>query len=249
MFQKVVTGILVPGFLIFLSLFVSDVSAAKSPVIAIIIDDLGTNWLQAKRVLKLPPKIATSILPFTPHSLRIAGEALLQNRPILLHAPMEANEGNHLLGAGALSSTMNCWDLLKQLRQDIVSIPGVEGVNNHMGSLMTQDKMSMRWVMGMLWWQGLYFVDSRTSAESVAEDVARSMGVSSTRRDVFLDNLVSEDAINEQFDRLIALARKNGKAVAIGHPHPETLQVLENRLPELEQQGVELFSISELVHR
>jgi len=101
--------------------------------------------------------------------------------------------------------------------------------------------------MGLLKWQGLYFIDSRTSDQSVAQQVAQSMGIENTRRNVFLDDDIDSVAINKQFDRLEQLATKNGSAVAIGHPHDETLRVLKNRLLGLEQSGYELVSIRDLV--
>ncbi|PIP81144.1 MAG: hypothetical protein COW84_01460 [Gammaproteobacteria bacterium CG22_combo_CG10-13_8_21_14_all_40_8] len=217
------------------------------PKIAIIIDDLGTNWKNANKVLSLPWQVSASILPFTQYANKIALISKEQNRAILLHAPMEAEKNNQLLGPGALFLSMNPWHLLKQLRQDILDIPGVEGVNNHMGSKMTQELGTMRWVMGLLKWQGLYFIDSRTSDQSVAQQVAQSMGIENTRRNVFLDDDIDSVAINKQFDRLEQLATKNGSAVAIGHPHDETLRVLKNRLLGLEQSGYELVSIRDLV--
>lgn len=225
-------------------------SHEQAPVqIAIIIDDLGTNWLHAKRVLKLPQAVATSILPFTPYAKKIARLSKSVGHPVLIHIPMEADEKNELLGPGALTEVMGFWSLLKQLRQDIVSIPGAEGINNHMGSKLTRQTQEMRWVMAMLRWQDLYFVDSRTTTKTVAATVAKTMGVSNTSRDVFLDHAIDEKDINKQFDRLIALAKRRGYALAIGHPHNETLNVLEKRLPQLKQLGIQLVPVSQLLDR
>ncbi|HFB66367.1 MAG TPA: divergent polysaccharide deacetylase family protein [Aeromonadales bacterium] len=225
-------------------------SNEQTPVqIAIIIDDLGTNWLQAKRVLKLPRAVATSILPFTPHAKKIARFSKSAGHPVLIHIPMEADEKNELLGPGALTEAMGFWALIKQLRRNIVDIPGAEGINNHMGSKLTRDSREMRWVMAMLRWQDLYFVDSRTTTETVAASVATSMGVANTSRDVFLDHAIDEKDINKQFDRLIALAQKQGFALAIGHPHKETLNVLEKRLPQLKSRGIQLVPVSQLLNR
>ncbi len=223
-------------------------NAEQRPKVAIIIDDLGSNWKLAQEVLSLSEAVSTSILPFMPYSTRIAKKAQQQKRSILLHAPMEAEHNNHLLGSGSLTSRMNPWEIILQLRKDIVSIPGVEGVNNHMGSLLTQNYSSMLWVMMLLKWQGLYFVDSRTTELSVAEKVATNLGLKHTRRNVFLDNILTEDAINFEFDRLEKLAKINGSAVAIAHPHPTTLLVLKKRIPLLKKKGIQLVSIGSLIN-
>ncbi len=220
---------------------------AASPEIAIIIDDLGTNWPLAEKVLELPKEITASILPFTPHAKRIAKKAALQGRAIMLHVPMEADERNDLLGPGALRSTMGGWQLVTQLRKDIVSLPAVEGINNHMGSRLTRETGTMRWVMGLLKWQGLYFIDSRTTPETVAQKVASSMGVATSRRDIFLDHDISEKAIDRQFQKLIAVAQKTGYAIAIGHPHSETIKVLKKRLPQLKSAGIKLVSPTRII--
>jgi len=219
----------------------------KEYKIAIIIDDLGTNLTKGNRVLALPKEVATSILPFTQYAKKIAVKAKQEGHPVLIHIPMEAEAHNELLGPGALTEKMGFWKFLTQLRKDIVDIPEAQGVNNHMGSKLTQESQPMFWLMALLKWQNLYFIDSRTTAKTVAEKTAVSLGVKTTRRNVFLDHSINEMDINKQFDRLIALAKKQGEAVAIGHPHTETLSVLEKRLPLLFKQGVVLVPISEII--
>lgn len=234
-------------FAIFAALMFGSPMRANQPEIAIIIDDLGTNWPRAEKVLELPKEITASILPFTPHAKKIAKRAAEQGRSIMLHVPMEAHEHNELLGPGALRSSMAGWQLLTQLRKDIVSLPNVEGVNNHMGSRLTQETANMRWVMALLKWQGLYFIDSRTTVETVAQQVAGSMGVATSGRDIFLDHDISEKAIDKQFERLLAFARKNGSAIAIGHPHPETIRVLQKRIPQLAAEGIRLVTTATII--
>ena len=220
---------------------------AATPVIAIIIDDLGTNWKQAEKVLSLPKEVTTSILPFTPHAKKIAERASEQGRSIMLHVPMEADEKNELLGPGALRSSMNGWQLIEQLRADIVSLPKIVGINNHMGSQLTREESTMKWVMLMLRWQGLYFIDSRTTSESVAQTVANSMGVLSSSRDVFLDHEINVAAIDKQFQRAIKIAKKTGYAIIIGHPHDETIAVLRKRIPLLKAAGIKLVSPEKII--
>lgn len=219
----------------------------KNIKIAIIIDDIGTNLAHGNRVLKLPNKVALSILPFTRYAKTFAQKASQSGHPVLVHIPMEAESNNELLGPGALRENMEFWAFIKQLRKDLVSLPQAEGVNNHMGSKLTKESTQMQWLMALLKWQNLYFIDSRTTKETVAEKAAHQFGVKATSRDVFLDDNQNQAAINYQFDRLLSIAKKQGSAVAIGHPHDETLKVLEQRLPELKSKGVELVSIRELI--
>ncbi len=221
--------------------------SAAPPQIAIIIDDLGTNWTQAKKVLELPTEVTASILPFTPHAKTIAKRASSQGRAVMLHVPMEADEKNELLGPGALRASMTGWQLVTQLRKDIVSMPTIVGINNHMGSHLTRKEDTMKWVMGLLKWQGLYFIDSRTTSESVALSVASSMGVLSSSRDVFLDHIISTAEIDKEFLRAVAIAEKTGFAIIIGHPHDETIEILNKRIPLLKAAGIKLVSPAEII--
>ena len=130
----------------------------------------------------------------------------------------------------------------------IDAVPEAVGINNHMGSLLTSDTERMTWLMEIIEAQtDLYFVDSRTSANSVALHQARNSGVPSLSRDIFLDNEADENAIERQFDALIRVAKRKGQAIAIGHPNKETIAVLERRLPELAKLGVELVPVSQLL--
>ena len=132
------------------------------------------------------------------------------------------------------------------LRSDLSAIPHVAGVNNHMGSLLTQDPDAMRRLMASLRERGLYFVDSRTTKETVAELMAGENGVATARRHVFLDLDPSREGVRGQFQRLLTLARQQGTALAIGHPHRATLAVLAQELPRLEQMEIDLVSASQL---
>jgi len=161
---------------------------------------------------------------------------------------MEADDNNELLGPGALRSAMNGWELLRQLRKDIVSLPSISGVNNHMGSELTREKGTMKWVMALLKWQGLYFIDSRTTPDTVALSVANSMGVSSGSRDVFLDHIIEKAAIEQQFQRAKAIAHKTGFAIIIGHPYDETIAVLQQQIPLLQADGIKLVSPQQIIN-
>jgi uncharacterized protein len=213
--------------------------------IALIIDDLGNQEVYGKAALALPGAVTYAFLPQTPFAPALAEAAHRLNREVMLHQPMESDMGNPL-GAGALTQGMSQADFVQTLRKNLASVPYVAGVNNHMGSLLTRDPTAMRWLMNSLREAGLFFIDSRTTDATVAESVAKAQFVESGRRHVFLDNDQQAAAVKAQLDSLIAIARKQGSAIGIGHPYPETLAVLAQEIPKLEQAGIELVPVSSL---
>lgn len=224
---------------------ISPVTEPAAPAIAIIIDDLGNQWRHSKRTLDLPGEITLAILPFSPFGTRLAALAEHQGREVILHAPMEPLA--HPAWRDGLRRDMSEAELRHALLQMLEALPTVRGVNNHMGSALTQERVAMGWVMEELAPRDLYFIDSRTSPSSQALASARDRTIPSARRDVFLDNVRSPAAIRRQFDLLIRLAHQRGRAIAIGHPYPETLAFLEDMLPQLEQFGVRLVPASHLL--
>jgi len=164
----------------------------------------------------------------------------------MLHLPMQAIERR--VDAGALTRQQSREEFLATLRDDLQRIPYIRGVNNHMGSLLTQIPERMQWVMEELArHKDLFFIDSRTTPRTVAYHQAVNQGLPSLRRNVFLDNNTDITAINRQFIKLLAIARRQGTAVAIGHPYPETLTYLENMLPALPLLGIQLLPASQLI--
>jgi len=233
---------------LFLAIWVK-IAGATSPAISLIIDDLGYLRAAGLRVVALPGAVTCSILPHTPYAVMLARAAQLAGKEVMLHIPMEARD-NAALGPGALRQAMSRAEFTRVLRSDLALIPNLVGVNNHMGSWLTQQPVAMSWLMEELKRHpGIFFLDSRTTAATVAQDTAQAMGVATTRRDLFLDNRQDGAAIRVQLMKLIDLARVQGTAVAIGHPHPTTLQVLEEFLPRLSGLGVRLRPISETVAR
>lgn len=201
------------------------------PVIAIIIDDVGYNRRGMEETLALPLPVVLAILPQTPYAKKAAHKAYLQQRVTILHAPME-NERALKLGPGGLYAAMDELEFKQTLRADLDSVPHVRGANNHMGSLLTTQLDHMTWVMDVMAERNLFFIDSLTNAQSVAYQTAKARGIKTLTRDVFLDNVRSSEAINKQFDRLLEKAHKYGRAVAIGHPYPETTAYLKQRLAQ-----------------
>lgn len=224
-------------------LFNSSVLANK---IAIVIDDIGYRTSDQK-MLALDAPLTFAVLPHTPMGYEYAYLAAKKQRDVLIHLPMQADANNHLLGAGALTSGMNKDEYQNTLLSAMEDIPFAIGINNHMGSLLTRMEKPMGWTMELLRQHNMFFLDSKTTKKSKVADIAHEFGVDTLERSVFLDHHRSAKAIRWQMKRLIKLAKKNGQAVAIGHPYPETYAVLKQLLPQLKHLGIELVPLSDLV--
>lgn len=238
-----------PVLLLFLTLSASAAGAAgaaRAPSIGIIIDDLGKRVSSGQRAIGLAGPVACAFLPRAEHSAALAREAYRLKKEVLLHLPMESMDGRPLDG-GALTLNMTRRQFLATLRADMRAVPYLSGINNHMGSLLTRHPGHMLWLMRELRRERVYFVDSRTTDATVARRIARENGVPNSERNVFLDNDTAPAAIAAQFERLLALARQTGSALAIGHPYPQTLSFLEGQLPRLARRGVRLVAVTELI--
>jgi polysaccharide deacetylase 2 family uncharacterized protein YibQ len=215
--------------------------------VGIIIDDLGNSLRYGQRAINLPGAVACAILPHTHFSVRLAEMARAHNKEVILHLPMESTDGEEP-GPGNLHSNMPAIEVAMTLAYDLQTVPHAVGVSNHMGSLLTQQREPMRLLMKAIANRGdLFFVDSLTTADSIAGHTARELGLPHLVRDIFLDNVREVEAINRQFNNLVSIAREHGSAIAIGHPYPETLEVLARRLPDLASSGIELVSLSKLL--
>lgn len=218
-----------------------------SPRIALIIDDLG-NWRSAGiRTASLPGPVACAVLPHTPFASLIAERAHDAGKEVMLHLPMAPIQKNNVAPGTIFIETTRS-QLARIFALDIESVPHVVGVNNHMGSLVTQHPGHMDWLMTEIRQHGgLFFVDSMTSEASIALKIAKENDIPATRRDIFLDNVPNETAIDREFQKLKKLARQNGIAVGIGHPYPSTLGYLEKVLPRLADEGIVLVSIADSI--
>ncbi len=233
------------GALLGLILCTSVSAGQPPPRIAIVIDDMGNALRPGRAALALPGAVTYAFLPHTPHAARLAEQANRLGKEVMLHLPMES-EQDMPLGPGGLTSGMSRRAFNATLERGLASIPHAYGVNNHMGSRLTSNPDAMLWLMQELSRRGLYFIDSRTSLNTVAEKTAWQNAVSVARRDVFLDATQEPADIRRQYRRLLRLAGQRGSALAIGHPYPETLQVLADELPRLESRGIELVPASRL---
>jgi len=238
-------GTLWSGRLLGLGLLWASAALAAAPRIALIIDDLGNSLVSGRAALDLPGALTYAFLPHTRYAQPLAQQAHRLGREVMLHLPMEADDGARL-GPGGLLLAMPRATLLDTLRGDLASIPHVAGVNNHMGSRLTCDPGAMGGLMEELYRRRLYFIDSRTSARTVAEAMAIQAGVAVGRRHVFLDHDPRPQALRAQFERLLALTLPQGSAIGIGHPQPATLAMLRRELPRLQARGIELVPASRL---
>jgi len=223
-------------------------SKPPKPKIAIIIDDLGYKLREGKRSINLAYPLTLAIIPSSPHAKVFAEAANChEGKEILVHLPMTPDRS--IAWEAGLNQDMDEQEFTQTTEYLLSKVPFAIGVNNHVGSKLTQDRERMDWLMAVLERKQLFFVDSRTTPASVAGEAAASAYIPFAARDIFLDNIRDPDAINKQLDLLVAVALKQGQAIAIGHPHKETLSVLEKRLEEIQQQGFELVGISELLQQ
>jgi polysaccharide deacetylase 2 family uncharacterized protein YibQ len=219
-------------------------ATAKGKLV-LIIDDVGYNK-QDIDAITLPGAVTFAVLPHTPYSLDYAQQAHDAHKDVMLHIPMESLNGK-ALGPGALMADMNQQQTERILTAAYAQIPFAIGINNHMGSLLTQMDGPMTWTMNFLQRHQLFFVDSKTSRFSQAETLAKKIGVASFHRHVFIDNDLSEAAMEKQFNHLIRIAQRYNHAIGIAHPYPATVKFLNKYLPQLDKHGVELVPISQLL--
>lgn len=212
--------------------------------VVLIMDDMGNHRGKGERALSLPGAVTFAIMPFTPHARTLAESAHARGKEVMLHAPMSTVR-EIPADTGTLTPQMSRQEFRTMLLRAIDEVPHARGVNNHMGSDLTQRRQQMAWLMQELRWKDLYFVDSRTSDRTVAYQVAQEFNVPSLARHVFLDHDIDRDLIAERFEELVNRAKKRGRAVGIGHPHRATIEFLEQALPNLEDQGVRLISVSD----
>lgn len=227
---------------------VAEPAPAEGGRVALVIDDLGRSVEDLDTLRDLDVPISYAVLPFEEQTPQVASELRRRGAEILLHLPMEP-AGAKDPGPGALRLGMTPEQLRQATLAALQEVPGAVGVNNHMGSGLSADERSMSTILGVIGARGLFFLDSRTSAQSVGYRVAARLGLPAAERQVFLDPDPSPDAIRHQFHRLLGLARTRGAAVAIGHPLPETLAVLAEEVPKAKALGYEFVPVSYLLNQ
>lgn len=216
-----------------LFIFICSAASAYAGKLAIVIDDFGYRPQEENKILQMPLAISVAVLPTAPHAREMATKAHAQGREILIHLPM-APISKQPLEKDTLQPSMSKAEIQRIIHQAVNSVPYAVGMNNHMGSLMTSNLQGMQKVMRTLeQYHFLYFLDSMTIGNSQVTNASAGTGIKVIKRRVFLDDSQNEASIRQQFNRAIQIARKNGSAIAIGHPHPSTVRVLQQMLPSL----------------
>ncbi len=208
---------------------------ASRPRIALVIDDLGRSLEDLDTLAKLGIPLTYAVLPFESRTAEVVEALQQRGAEIVCHLPMEAqNHANP--GPGALRASMDRDELKAATRRALAAVPGASGVNNHMGSGLSAQRDAMTPVLEVVAAAGLYYLDSRTSPETLGYEIARELGMAAGERQVFLDTDRSPAALRRQFERLLAVAAERGQAIAIAHPHPETLALLAAEIPQAKRE-------------
>ncbi|WP_068553865.1 MULTISPECIES: divergent polysaccharide deacetylase family protein [unclassified Oleiphilus] len=215
----------------------------QQPTIAIVIDDMGNHLENGSRLIDLPYPLTLSFLPERRHTRALIERAKENGKEIMLHSPMQ-NKLGIKLGKGGLTESMSEMQIKQTLRKSFISIPHMVGLNNHMGSQLTTQNKVMEWVMETVKQHPFFFLDSRTSANSVAAKIAAAHQIPNISRDVFLDHFQTRKFVQAQFIKLVELAKKNGTAIAIAHPHKVTVEYLSWALTKLDEKGISIASAS-----
>lgn len=221
---------------------------AAHPRIALIIDDLGRSVRDLDTLGQLGIPLTYSVLPFESRTPQVVRELKRRGAEFICHLPMEAHGGENP-GPGALLVNMDDEELRQATQKALAAVDGAVGVNNHMGSAFSAERKPITTVLEMLDEKGLFYIDSRTGLDSLGYSVARRLGMPRAERQVFLDNDRDPEKIREQFARLLKVATERGDAFAIGHPRPETLEVLAAEVGPAREKGFEFVTASELLER
>ncbi len=222
--------------------------AGPAGQLALVIDDLGRSVEEVEALEQLGVPLSYSVLPFEAQTREVVARLRSDGREVLCHLPMQpANDRDP--GPGALREAMDLDALAAATQRALAQVPGAVGANNHMGSELTTDRAAMGTVLDVLQRHGLFFVDSRTSAGSVGFTLARSLGLPSAERDVFLDDDPDPVAIRREVARFLARSRERGAAIAIAHPRPSTLEVLREEVPKAKAAGFTFVPVSFLLDR
>ncbi|ORM74560.1 hypothetical protein HA48_03520 [Pantoea wallisii] len=206
--------------------------SAQAGKLAIVIDDFGYRPVEESKVLQMPAAISVAVLPNAPHARDMATRAHQAGHEVLIHLPM-APLSKQPLEKDTLTPEMSSEEIARIVREASGKVPYAVGLNNHMGSKMTSSLPGMQKVMQVLNHYNYYFLDSMTIGNSQSVPAAQGTQVKVIKRRVFLDDSQNEAAIRQQFSRAVKLAQRDGYAIAIGHPHPTTVRVLQQMLPSL----------------
>ncbi|MBW2172437.1 MAG: divergent polysaccharide deacetylase family protein [Deltaproteobacteria bacterium] len=220
----------------------------SQPSIALIIDDIGYSFARARQFLEIDVPLTFSILPRLPKSHRLAMEIHSAGHEIMLHQPMEPHSPRCDPGPGALHVGDGPETIVKIVEDNISDIPFAVGVNNHMGSKFTERSTEMNEALSVVKQKGLFFVDSLTSSRSQAYKVARRLGMVTARRNVCVDYVAGESTVLSQLRKLQTQAMRDGHAVGIGHPFPETARAIKHFLRHVKHDDVSMVHVSDVLY-
>ncbi len=220
----------------------------NNPFISIIIDDVGYNRSRVMPFLDLNAPITFSILPHLPYSLRLAEQIHTEGHEVMLHQPMEPYDRSIDPGPGALYLQQSRSEHYRIIDKNLGSIPFVVGVNNHMGSRYTESQENIYDALSIIKERKLFFIDSFTSSNSIAFDIARQLEMRAAFRNIFIDNVWDKDYVCNQLAKLKRHARRFGHAVGIGHPRRETIEALRDFFDEVENEGFIFTYASRIVY-
>ncbi len=215
--------------------------------LALLIDDFGYSAETISSFAAMPRPVTFAVLPYRPHSGEAASRALSAGHQVMLHLPMEPLAASEQSEASTIMVAMSDQEIRDMTAKAVKAVPGIIGVNNHQGSRATADRRVMKAVLGVLKANNLFFVDSRTSGQSIAFDAARQAGVRTGSNEVFLDGRNEVEYIKGQLRTAARLAIRDGNAIAIGHARPATAIAVREMIPELEAAGVKFVFVSQLV--
>lgn len=216
--------------------------------IALLIDDFGARWdTFVKSFFELPGQINISVIPGCRLSKKVASEAEKRGCEVILHLPMEPIKSDYKDNGYTILTTMTKLQMEKVIKHSLSDVPGVVGVNNHMGSKVTSDQRAITAALEVIKLEGLYFLDSRTTAASVAYQVAQELGLRCGQRDLFLDADPDKASIQRSLNQLVQKAKNQGFAIGIGHCHRNMLEILRDEMPRIQEKGYRFVRLSEVI--
>lgn len=214
--------------------------------VAIVIDDIGYSLDILEEILKIEEPITLSVLPFLPNSNKCAERAMESGKEVIIHMPMESNNGNDL-EMGIIREGMSEEEIRESIDRAIEFLPMAKGMNNHKGSKITRNEKILGIILGELKRKNLFFLDSKTSENSVAWRIAKRLDLPYAERDIFIDSIKFREIIRKNVLKLFKLAKKKGYAIGIAHPYHDTIEILKEMLPRSEDYDVKLVFLSEIV--
>ena len=218
-------------------------------IIGLIIDDFGyRNDNVSKGFLDIPAKLTFAVIPGHEHSRSFSKNAVSAGYEVIVHMPMENIGKTFGEEEFVLMNYFQDNELVRRVKEALEHIPEANGLNNHQGSRATETPRLMRLLAGVLKDENKFFIDSRTTTNTLAEETMRQFDVPTNRRNIFLDNELDEEKIYAQLIQLTDVAERKGIAIGIGHVKPQTLAVLKKHIPELQQKGFKFEFVSKLVN-